>query len=190
MSTLPGELCTLKKTMNNQIEVVFSNSSKYNGARVTFDIDKPSLENEEQYVLDDLDPSTENLDVLIMTLYGNDVVTFHKVLNQEDKETLISYIIKLCKRLLLKYKYNKPRGQDGINYYNSVVELKESLERIRCKLLVPSTKQAGGRVKQQKRYSKTDMTVDTKKGKRCVYLGSRGGKYIKDNGKFVPLRNY
>lgn len=34
---------------------------------------------------------------------------------------------------------------------------------------------------------KTSKTVNTPKGKRVVYMGPRGGEYVKLDGKMVPL---
>lgn len=49
----------------------------------------------------------------------------------------------------------------------------------------PSSSQSGG-----SRMQKTTIQVDTHKGRRCVYLGPRGGKYVKLSGKYVRLQTH
>jgi hypothetical protein len=40
----------------------------------------------------------------------------------------------------------------------------------------------------KKNLRRTEKKVKLSKGTRCVYVGSRGGEYVKINGEFVPLK--
>jgi hypothetical protein len=40
----------------------------------------------------------------------------------------------------------------------------------------------------KKNLRRTEKKVKLSKGTRCVYVGSRGGEYVKLNGEFVPLK--
>jgi hypothetical protein len=58
-----------------------------------------------------------------------------------------------------------------------------------CKTMIPTNNKCtynGG--KKPSTMKRTSEKVKVGNAERCVYIGTRGGKYVKVSGKFVPLK--
>jgi PBCV-specific basic adaptor domain len=118
----------------------------------------------------------KNEDNILTFQYNND-----EIITKENYDDELKYATDM---ILAKLN----TGRSGVGYsgttFNRAIDIND-VEIISGPILV---EQSGGKHKSKNHKRRTPEKVEVNKKVRAVYVGPKGGKYVRKNGKYVPLK--